>query len=165
VGKSIVARRLFGGGALHLDARELGDRVAHTIRSRRWDSNLTECENLILDAPYFISRRPGYRRSIVRLLRQRVSLGHRTILLESQDMASMQALMDAVELEQRATLSLRFPVGRGRRRYALKVCDELGVDSCYARQMMSLDPWSYTAVREALGRLNECSANSKGADE
>jgi sigma54-dependent transcription regulator len=162
VGKSIVARRLFGDGALHLDPRELGDRVAQTIRARKWDSELKDCENLILDAPYFISRRPGYRKSIEKLLRQRVSLGHRTILLESQDMASMQALMDAVALEQRATLSLRFPVGRGRRRYAVKICDELGVNTCHARQMVSLDPWSYTAVRDALAQLVETPAGNQG---
>jgi hypothetical protein len=138
-----------------MDSRELGNRVAKTIRSRRLDEELRSCESLILDAPYFISRRPGYRRSITRLLQQRVELGHRTILLESQDMASMQALMDGVDLEDRATLSLRFPVGRGRRRYALKVCDELGVSPSYARQMMNLDPWSYTAVRDSLTRVLE----------
>jgi len=164
VGKSIVARRLFGDGALHLDPRELGDRVARTIRSRRWDAELKDCESLILDAPYFISRRPGYRKYIEKLLRQRVSLGHRTILLESQDMASMQALMDAVALEQRATISLRFPVGRGRRRFAMKICDELGVNTCHARQMASLDPWSYGAVRDALAQLCS-SATIQGADE
>ena len=62
----------------------------------------------------------------------------------------MQAFMDAVNLEQRATLSLRFPVGRGRRRFALKVCDELGLDATYARRMVSMEPWSYTAVRQSL---------------
>ncbi len=155
VGKSAVARRLLGDDVLHMGSRELGNRMATTIRARRLDEELRLCHSLILDAPYFISRRPGYRRSIVQLLQKRVELGHRTILLESQDMASMQSLMDGVEIDNRATLSLRFPVGRGRRRYALKVCDELGVSSSYARQMVNLEPWSYTAVRDSLTRVLE----------
>ena len=155
VGKSVVARRLLGEDALRLDGKELADRVARTIRARRWEPELQDCESLILDAPYFISRRPGYHRSIGRLLNERVERGHRTILLESQDMASLQRLMDTVALERRATVSLRFPVGRGRRRYALKLCEELNIDTSYARQSVNIDPWSYTAVRDSLVRLLE----------
>ena len=156
VGKSIVARHLLGKDAIHLDSKQLSDRVSRSIRNRILDAELRECENLILDAPYYISRRPGYLKSIHGLLQHRVSHGLRTVLIESQDMASMQAFMDAVNLEQRATLSLRFPVGRGRRRFALKVCDELGLDAIYARRMVSMEPWSYTAVRQSLLEILEC---------
>jgi len=48
---------------------------------------------------------------------------------------------------------LRFPVGRGRRRFALRVCDDLGLDGAHARSVKNLEPWSYARVRAALMAL------------
>jgi hypothetical protein len=48
---------------------------------------------------------------------------------------------------------LRFPVGRGRRRFANRICDELGYDRQLATEMALLDPWSYSAVRARLERM------------
>ena len=62
----------------------------------------------------------------------------------------MKSLLDAVPVDQRATVLLRFPVGRGRRRYALTLCDELGLDRSLARATTELEPWSYASVRAAL---------------
>lgn len=59
---------------------------------------------------------------------------------------------------------LRFPVGRGRRRHALRLCKEMGLSPLLAAAGAQVEPWTWAAARAALqqaavlplfeGRLN-----------
>ena len=64
----------------------------------------------------------------------------------------MATVMSAVHPGYRATVVLRFPVGRGRLRHARRVCEELGIAASHAADTVHLDPWTYERVR---ARLNE----------
>ncbi len=58
--------------------------------------------------------------------------------------------MEAVHPGYRATIVLRFPVGRGRLRFAKRLCDELDLSHTHAKDMAAIEPWTYAAVRDAL---------------
>ena len=89
------------------------------------------------------------------LVRRRVDAQRVTILCEgSLRDGSIGLLMDAVNPELRATVTLRFPVGRGRLRFARRVCEELGLDRHHAHHVMGLDPWSYERAVLALTALS-----------
>ena len=72
-----------------------------------------------------------------------------------QDGSPLLTLMEGVDPELRVTVALRFPEGRGRRRYAAQLCDELGMDRRHARRVVELEPWTYTAVLAALVRIRD----------
>jgi len=55
--------------------------------------------------------------------------------------------------QTRVTLNLRYPQGRGRIRFAVRVCEELGIDRRYARTTQPEDPWTYLKVIRALKRI------------
>jgi hypothetical protein len=55
--------------------------------------------------------------------------------------------------QTRVTLNLRYPQGRGRVRFATRVCEELGLDRRYARTVRPEDPWTYLKVIRALKRI------------
>ena len=80
------------------------------------------------------------------LLRSRSGGGRQTIICEPQSGTSMEALMGVVHPGYRATIVLRFPIGRGRKRFAHGVCDELGLPRTLARKTDQMEPWSYSAV-------------------
>ncbi len=149
-GKSSVARRILGQGALELSDADLSAAVAERPRRRAWSPLLVQAPALILDGPCFLERRPGVVRALAELLSQRARDGLRTAVTDPDDGSALRALADAVEVKLRATVLLRFPVGRGRRRFATQICDELGLDRALARGTASLEPWSYGAVRALL---------------
>ena len=102
----------------------------------------------------------GYARAVGDLLRLRTQAGRRTVVTEPGDGSTLRLLLDAVDMDQRATVLLRFPVGRGRRRHALRVCEELGLDRALARRVAALQPWSYEAVRVRLLELARTTASA-----
>ena len=63
----------------------------------------------------------------------------------------MTDLMAAVAPEHRATIALRFPIGDDRLAFAQSLCAEYGLPPERAEATASIEPWSYTAVRRALG--------------
>lgn len=150
-GKSLVARRLAQPAeARELDEAALAKAVAHYTRRRRWSGGVLDAPALIIDGPCFLDRRPGYALAVLALLDARLTAGRRTFVTEPADGSTMKQLLEGVSIAHRATVLLRFPVGRGRRRYALSVCDELNIDPARARATASIEPWTYAAVREAL---------------
>lgn len=153
VGKSEVARRLVGPDAPRLNSRDLMDALAFRVRHRRWPEHLLEASGLIVDAPCFLARRPAVEQAFVHLLTTRAAAGRRTMVCQPEDGSTLHRLFEAVPAENRATLALRFPEGRGRRRYAAHVCDELGIDRKHARTVVDLDPWTYERVHAALMRV------------
>lgn len=155
VGKSEVARRLVGPDAPRLNSRELMDALSWRVRHRRWSDELLSAPAIIVDAPCFLARRPAVEQAFVNLLTTRANLGRRTMVCQPEDGSIVHRLFEAVPAEQRATLALRFPEGRGRRRYAAQLCDELGIDRKHARTVVDLVPWTYDHVHAALSRLKD----------
>lgn len=153
VGKSAVARRLLNmPEALHLSGDELQEVLTSQARRRTWREDVGSALGLILDGPSFLNRRPAVVRMLRELLRQRASAGLRTMVCEGADRSPLTELMEAVEADARATVALRFPVGHGRRRFAVRACEELGLDKRHALISDQVEPWSYEAV---LARLRE----------
>ena len=155
VGKTEVARRLAGAPRLELSDRELLDVVAERTKTRRWDPAVLHADSLILDGPPGLGSRPGFARAVGALLGIRARAARRTIVTEAEDRSPLAPIAEGIAPELRATIVLRFPVGRGRRRFALRVCDEMGLDPTHARSVKGLDPWTYGRVRAALGSLRD----------
>jgi hypothetical protein len=153
VGKTSVARHLLGEDALYLDDQALIDTLSHRVRYRRWPDEIATAMGLILDGPCFLGRRPSVLKALQDLVNQRVAAAMRTVVCEGEDGSPLSELIDAVDVDARATLVLRFPVGRGRRRFANRICDELGYDRQLAMEMALLEPWTYSAVRARLERM------------
>lgn len=155
VGKTAVAARLLGADATHITGKPLLDVLSYQARFRRWPDPLRHAPTLIMDGPCFLTRRPAVQSALRGLLQARVSDGLRTALCEADDVTSLLALMEGVSSEQRATVVLRFPEGRGRRRTAARMCDELSLSRVHARKVVDLEPWTYTRVLAALVRIRE----------
>jgi len=156
VGKTTVANRIAGLGAVHVEGKALHHATVEWIRRTCWAGPILECPHLVLDAPVFLPRRPGAASALKELIRRRVEAGRVTVLCEgSVSDGSIGLLMDAVPPEVRATITLRFPVGRGRLRFARHTCDDLGLEGHQAHQVTSLDPWTYARVVEALTAIRD----------
>lgn len=153
VGKTQVARRLAGAPHLELSDRELLDVVAARTKSRRWEPAVLHADSLVLDGPVLLGSRPGFARALAALLGVRARAGRRTIVTEAEDRSPLAPVAESIDPDLRATVVLRFPVGRGRRRFALRVCEELGIEAAHARSVKDLDPWSYEGVRSTLSTL------------
>jgi hypothetical protein len=133
VGKTTVAERLLGEGTLSLSDKELLESAA-----------------LILEGPCFLDQRPGLAQTLATLLKARIEAGRRTVLIEAPDGSLLRGLTDKVDPDDRATILLRFPEGRGRRRFALLVCEELSLPAELARAVVEIEPWTYATARALL---------------
>lgn len=150
-GKSRVARRLLGEDALHLDELPLLELIAQKVRERSWPLHIDQIPLLILETPCFLIRRPGVSAALRGLLELRIRAQRKTIVIEALDGISVQqVLMNVAPPDQRATIMLRFPVGRGRQRFAVRVCDELGIPRRHARAVRDIHPWNYDNVYNTL---------------
>lgn len=154
VGKTTVALHLAGVHRRYIPEEELLSVLPLVARNRCWDEAYLAPESLVLEAPCFLSRRPAVIQALQDLLQQRTDRGGRSFLCEAEDGDPMSALIGCLAPKQKATMVLRFPVGRGRRRYVLRMCDELGVDRAHARAASALDPWTYALARRALMDLS-----------
>jgi GTPase SAR1 family protein len=147
VGKTSVAQRIVGEDALRLDDTAVHRATVRWLKQDAWDTELAAAPELIIDGPVFLPQRLGAARALADLVRRRTCAGLRTVLCEGglAD-GSVALLMDAVELNQRVTLTLRFPKGGGRRRFAQRMCDARGLDRSLVRSTMGIEPWSYAMV-------------------
>jgi hypothetical protein len=151
VGKSSVAAVIAGDKARVVDDRGLHQATLWRVRKLGWSKTILEEPCLVIDGPVFLASRPAAAGMVAELIKQRVLAGLRTILVEGPvDDGSVLLLMDAVPPEQRITLTLRFPVEGGRLRFALRVCDELGLARSLARETLALEHWCYQGVRRYL---------------
>lgn len=156
VGKSAVARRLLDHpDVLHLTGDGLNEAITTQARRRSWREDIRRHPALILDGPCFLHRRPAVVRMLRELLRLRAGDGLRTMVCEGVDRSPLTELMGAIDADERATVALRFPVGRGRRRYAVHLCDEMGLDRRHAVVADELEPWSYDEVLRRLRTLRD----------
>jgi len=154
VGKTTVALHLAGETRRYVPEEELLGVLPGYVRTRSWEEAYLSPVALVLEAPCFLSRRPAVTRALKDLLQQRIDRGGRSFVLEAEDEDPMRELIGSLDPKQKATMVLRFPVGRGRRRYVLRMCDELGVDRAHARAAASMDPWTYALARRALMDLS-----------
>jgi len=124
------------------------------LKQQRWHEDLTAHSDLIIDGPVFLPQRIGAARALADLIRHRTDVGLRTYICEGglAD-GSVALLMDAVEPGDRVTLTLRFPKGGGRRRFAQRFCEAHGIDRSFARSTLQLEPWTYAGVIRQLDLL------------
>lgn len=164
VGKTTVARRVLGPGVLTLRGEALHAAAVRAVRRKRWTEELQTAPALIIDGPTYLGRRPGATRLLLELIHDRTERGLRTIVCQGQGDDSATLLADAVEPELRATLTLRFPIGRGRQRFQVRMCKKMGLEPSVGRRLVVEDPWTYERVLSALhGRRGEVEAPSNGA--
>jgi len=152
VGKTQVAHRLVGSDTLHLYERALLDAVSMQVRQRAWPDQLDTLPELILEGPSFLPHRPGLAGALQALISTRAESDLKTIVTDAEGTAAL-GLMEGVAPELRATVVLRFPVGRGRLKLARQFCSQLGIDPRYAERTVDISPWSYAAVWARLEQL------------
>ena len=150
VGKTTVARSIAGEAARYLSEEDVLAALNSFALERQWASALESDPTLVLECPCFLERRPSALEALQTLLRIRSGGGRRTFVCEAQSGTPIEDLMSVVHPGYRATVVLRFPVGRGRKRFALRVCDEMGVSPKYAAETLQIEPWTYEAVRAAI---------------
>ncbi len=153
VGKTTVTRRLLADvpGAIEACFRTA---VVAAARERAWSPALRLAPALFFDAVDFLHNRLGAQDLLGALLCERALAGRRTILCQGGAAdTSVTSLYAGVPLALRATLLLRFPVGRGRRRHVANRCLVRGISYDAARDAATLEPWGYAPVERFLDGL------------
>ncbi len=146
-GKSTLAERLLRGLDIkRCDAECLRQALNKAARNRRWCEETRESPGLWLDAVDCLHGRYGAIDLLGRLLADRAADGRRTVLCQGPADTSVTLLYPKLAPELGATVLLRFPVGRGRRRYVAERCRARGIDPSRAAPAVTLDPWSYARV-------------------
>jgi hypothetical protein len=154
VGKTTVARRVLGAHPLERSGAALNKALTHAARYRKWPAEYLEAPGLLLDGVERLHGRFGPISLIGDLLRARSEAGRRTVFCQGPNDESVTLLYPEVPLELGATLLLRFPVGRGRKRYVAERCRARGIRDCsLAKPAVLMEPWSYARVETFLDRL------------
>jgi hypothetical protein len=152
VGKTSVARRL-AEGAVELDGPRIRRLLVEAVRYRGFPAEVRDTPALVLDDVECLYGRYGAVELLGRLLRDRAAAGLKTVVVQGAADGSVTLLFGPVPLDCRASVLLRFPVGRGRRRHVLRTCEERGLDFARAREAIALEPWSYGRVTRFLDSL------------
>lgn len=146
VGKTIVARHILGEGHRLMKRQEVLDIFLLKIRRRRWMDDISSHPKLILESPSFLRQRPLILEMLQSLIKLRNRKGLQTILLDAEDCGPVREIVQSTELKDRATIMLRFPFGRGRYRFLAHVCRLRGLPVKLARELSTIEPWTYKAV-------------------
>jgi len=154
VGKTSVGKVLAGRDAVYLNEEAVLEALTTHARTRSWSEPLTTAPKLVLECPCFLDRRPAALAALKLLLRERAGGGRRTIVVEARSGTAIERVMEGVHPGYRATLVLRFPVGRGRQRFARRLCEQLNICPSKALETTHLEPWSYASVRAHLTQTN-----------
>lgn len=171
VGKSSVAQRIAAvrsgprDAAEHtvsLNTRQLQHAVLDRVRRGKWSADLLQVRALVLDGPVWLRNRAGLVDMLAELLRARAAARRRTVVCQTDNDGSVEALMGAMEAGSIVVIGLRFPKGRrGRLRYGRRVCDALGIPRDAARGTESLEPWRYDLVSHHLSRWPDAPAPTR----
>lgn len=150
-GKTVVAKRLAGPNARYMDRHSTQSALVAHVRHRAWAADLRSAPALILDGPVWLSHRPAAIRAFRELLDRRGEDGLRTFVCQDPHGGSVYPLVDGRTPGSTVLVGLRFPEGRrGRRRFALRMCAQLGLPPSAAGGLEKLQPWNYRAVVDAL---------------
>ena len=144
---------MLGRSPLVLKGSGLHDAAAAAVRRGKWPEELLLAPDVLIDGPTLLSRRPGVTRLLQALIRERSGRGHRTVVCQGDGDDSVLLLVEESEVQNQVTLNLRFPQGRGKIRFAARVCEELGIDRRYARLVQPEDRWTYLKVIRALKKV------------
>jgi len=154
VGKTIVAKHLFEDGFVLYKQQQLMEAFLQKVRRRRWPTDLNSEDCLIIEGPCFLEQRPQILMMLQSLIRLRLKKGLRTIILDAEDLGPVRNILRSIPNEERATIVLRFPEGRGRYRFLAHVCRERGIPLRHARRLMGVEPWNYSTVFNDLEALD-----------
>jgi len=152
-GKSSVALRLLGPDPLVIDGPALRAHLVSRARNGRFAVALENAPRLLLDGVDCLYGREGAVRFLASLLKDRCAAGRRTGVVQGPADDSVVLLYPSVAPEHRASVLLRFPVGRGRRLFVRRECARAGVAFPLARDLEEMTPWSYASVRAAVDAL------------
>lgn len=155
VGKTTVGRRLCGDERLEISGDQLRRATVGTARRGFFSAELTEAPVLLVDGLDYWYNRYGAVELVGRLLRARAAAGRRTVLTQGPADNSITELYGPVPLELRASLLLRFPVGKGRRTHVTERCRARGLDPSLAAEAVHLEPWTYAGVEAVLDRIQD----------
>lgn len=151
VGKTVVARRILGEPRREIAVVCLRTALIEAAGRRGWAEPLRTAPGVLFDDVDYLHGRYGAVNLFGDLLRERAAAGLRTVLCEGPADQSVTLLYGRLDLASRATILLRFPVGRGRRRHVANRCLARGIP--YHREAMVYEPWSYAAVEEILDAI------------
>ncbi len=152
-GKSTVAQRLLPPAAHAVDGDGLRRAANLAGRNRRWSETFTDSPGLLLDGVDSLHRRYGVIRLLGELLRGRAEAGRRTVIIAGPVDTSISLLYPELPCELGASLLLRFPVGKGRKRLVAERCAARGIELEKGAPAAQLEPWSYDAVERFLDQL------------
>ncbi len=153
VGKSSVAARLLGKDAIVVSGDGLRSALTRAARYKKWPEGWEAAPALLLDEVDCLHGRFGVLQMLGRLLDQRARNSLATVICQGSADTSITLLYDSVPLHLRASLLLRFPVGRGRRSYVKARCEARGIDMAHVKKGAALEPWSYAAVEGYLDAI------------
>ena len=154
VGKTILARHLLQDDFLLMRRQEVLDSFLSKVRKRRWTNEISSHPKLILESPSFLRHRPQILKMLQSLIALRTKKGLRTILLDSEDWGPVREVVQSIPIEDRATIMLRFPAGRGRYRFLAHVCRERNIPVQIARELSLIEPWDYKTVFAMLDAMS-----------
>jgi hypothetical protein len=152
-GRTTVGIRLLGEATTRIPADQLRKALTYAARHRRLPGELREARALLLDDVDFLHGRLGAIRLLGTLVGERTAAGLRTAICQGRADTSVTALYSVVDCPLRASVILRFPVGRGRRRYVNARCRARGIDPIRAQGAITMEPWSYLRVDAFLDGL------------
>lgn len=152
-GKTTVAQRLLPDDFHAVDGDGLRKALNLAARYRRWAEPFAESPGLLLDGVDSLHRRYGVVRLLGELIRARAEAGRRTVVIAGASDTSVSLLYPELPCELGASVLLRFPVGRGRKRFVTERCRARGVDPVRAAPAVRLEPWSYANVERFLDTL------------
>lgn len=154
VGKTSVARRILGSGVVELGRPEVEAALHHAARHGQFPDVFLNASALLLDDLDYLADRHGPLQLLGRLLLARSRAGTRTVVCQGSD-TSCTLLAGPIPHDARATLLLRFPVGRGRRRFVVGRCRARGVPLALVRGAIEMEPWTYDAVEAWLDGVGQ----------
>lgn len=154
-GKSTVAARIAppGPGTMVADGAAVRNYLVSRARHGRFPVAVEQAPVLVLDGVDCLFGREGAVRLLGGLLGTRCGAGRRTVLVQGAADDSIVLLYPSVPPECRASVLLRFPVGRGRRRFVQQECRRLDVPFTLARELVTAEPWTYAGVRQAIAAI------------
>lgn len=152
-GKTTVALRLLDGAPLVIDGPALRGHLVSRARYGRFPATVENAPLLLLDGVDCLYGREGAVVLLGALLRERSTRGLKTVVVQGPADDSVVLLYPAVLPQLRASALLRFPVGRGRRRYVQQECRRVGVPFSAARLCVGAEPWTYADVRAQIETL------------
>ena len=150
VGKTIVAKHLMGEDYLLYKQGDLQEAFLQKIKRKRWSNELSNSAKLIIESPCFLRQRPTILKLLQQLLRLRLRKGLRTIILDAEDFGPVRDILDSIPHQERASLVLRFPSGRGKYRFLAHECRKRNLPVKLARELAELENWTYARVFSAL---------------